>query len=147
MDISELLALFPGLSDCSWSKTSPEAVTYNCMSWAVEDQRRRWWEPVPSFYWPAGAPRENTIEAYRIAFELNGYAVCNNAALEPGLQKVALYAVGSEPQHAARQLPNGSWTSKIGIVDDILHETLESLEGSHYGQVVLIMQREARLTD
>jgi hypothetical protein len=89
-------------------------------------------------------PREHTIEAYQKAFEASGFAVCSSAALEPGLQKVALYATGTEPQHAARQLPTGSWTSKIGISDDIEHETLEALEGEDYSKVVLIMQQPSR---
>jgi hypothetical protein len=145
VDTSDFLLLFPGLGNCRWSITSPEAVTYNCISWAVEDQRRRWCEPAPSFYWPPGAPREYSVEAYQGAFEQSGYTVCRNAALEPGLQKVALYAIDSEPQHAARQLPDGTWTSKIGIADDIMHETLEALEGDDYGRVVLVMQRVSRI--
>jgi hypothetical protein len=144
VDTAEFLALFPGLDDCEWAITSPEAITYNCISWAVDDPRRRWWEPVPSTYWPPGAPREATIEAYQKAFESEGFAVCGNAALESGLEKVALYAIGTEPAHAARQLPTGSWTSKIGTVDDIEHETLEALEGEDYGRVVLIMERRSR---
>jgi len=145
VDTSEFLLLFPGLERCRWGLTSPEAVTYNCISWAAEDQRRRWWEPAPSFYWPPGVPREYSVEAYKGAFEQIGYTVCGNAAFEPGLQKIALYAIDSEPQHAARQLPDGAWTSKIGIADDIMHETLESIEGDGYGRVVLVMQRLSRV--
>jgi hypothetical protein len=145
VDTSDFLLLFPGLGNCRWGLTSPEAVTYNCVSWAVEDERRRWWEPTPSFYWPPGVAREYSIEAYKAAFELSGYTECHNAAHEPGLQKIALYAVDSEPQHAARQLSDGTWTSKIGIADDIMHETLEALEGSDYGRVVLVMQRVSRI--
>jgi hypothetical protein len=144
VDISEFLALFPGLNDCEWKITSPEAITYNCISWAANDPKRRWWEPVPSFYWPPTAPREPTIEAYQQAFESEGFAVCSSSALEAGLEKIALYALGTEPVHAARQLPTGSWTSKIGLVEDIVHETLEALEGDDYGRVALVMQRRSR---
>jgi len=82
------------------------------------------------------------MEAYQQAFEANGFAVCGDSTLEAGLEKIALYAIGTEPQHAARQLSTGAWTSKIGIADDIEHGTLEALEGEDYGRVALIMQRQ-----
>lgn len=61
--------------------------------------------------------------------------------LEVGVERVALFA-GSDgfPTHAARQLPNGRWTSKIGFLEDIEHD-LYDLEGSEYGAVVRIMRR------
>lgn len=135
--------MFPGLDGCEWKPTSPEAL-YNCISWAVSDPRRRWWEPTPSCYWPPGVPREYTVNAFQQAFEACGFSVCSSAVLEEGFDKVALYAAGDEPQHAARQLPMGSWTSKLGLADDIEHETLDALEGDQYGKVVLIMKRPTR---
>jgi hypothetical protein len=87
-------------------------------------------------------PREYTVDAYQKALETCGFLVCSDALLEPGFEKVALYAIGSEPQHAARQLPNGLWTSKLGDLEDIKHETLEALEGAEYGRVVLITRRQ-----
>ena len=142
MDTSDpILDCFPKLRTCAWKKTSPETIFYNCISWAVNDPRRRWWEPIPSFYWPSEAPRERTIYAYQRAFESCGFSVCSNSGLELGFEKLALYALSGEPQHAARQLPTGMWTSKLGTLEDISHETLEALEGEEYGTVVLIMRR------
>ena len=46
----------------------------------------------------------------------------------------------SEPKHAARQLPSGRWTSKLGFLEDIEH-ALHDLEGTEYGAVVLVMKR------
>lgn len=43
--------------------------------------------------------------------------------------------------HAARQLPDGSWTSKLGPDEDILHRTPQALVGDLYGQVQAIMKR------
>lgn len=37
------------------------------------------------------------------------------------------------PSHAARQLPNGRWTSKCGQAEDIEHD-LRDLEGRLYGK-------------
>jgi hypothetical protein len=57
------------------------------------------------------------------------------------MEKVALYATDEGPAHAARQLSNGRWTSKLGRDEDIEHE-LEGLAGSHYGAVVQFLQRQ-----
>jgi len=42
--------------------------------------------------------------------------------------------------HAARQLPEGRWTSKLGELEDIEH-ALHDLTGTVYGSVVLVMKR------
>jgi len=55
-------------------------------------------------------------------------------------EKVAIYALDGEPTHAARQLSDGTWTSKLGKDIDITH-TLRALEGSTYGQVAAYLKR------
>ena len=50
------------------------------------------------------------------------------------------------PSHAARQLPSGHWTSKLGKAEDIRHSTLEAVEsdpnlGLGYGKVAVILKR------
>lgn len=47
------------------------------------------------------------------------------------------------PTHAARQLENGKWTSKLGQLEDIEHE-LDGLVGDKYGIVVTILRRPYR---
>jgi hypothetical protein len=42
--------------------------------------------------------------------------------------------------HAARQLPGGRWTSKLGALEDIEH-ALQDLVGTEYGSVVQVMKR------
>lgn len=136
---SDLPAWFPNLESCEWQVTSPSSVFYNCIAWVMGDQRRNWW-PI-FYYWPPGAVREETVEACRQAFSICGFEVCEKAGAEPGFEKVAVYAQGDELTHAARQLPNGQWSSKVGELEDIQHDTLEALEGRDYGKVVLIMRR------
>jgi hypothetical protein len=60
--------------------------------------------------------------------------------VEPGYEKVALYALAGLPKHAARQLPGGRWTSKLGPLEDVEH-ALEGLIGTWYGNVVQILKR------
>jgi hypothetical protein len=64
--------------------------------------------------------------------------------LEPMFEKVALYAKADMWKHAARQLPDGRWTSKLGPDEDIEHDAAECLCGDSYGTVHCIM-RKARL--
>jgi hypothetical protein len=84
---------------------------------------------------------ELTIAAFIQAYATRGYVPCDRADLEPGFEKIALYAtVDGEPTHAARQLPNGKWTSKLGRWQDIEHE-LEGLVCEMYGTVHQILKR------
>ena len=45
--------------------------------------------------------------------------------------------------HVALQLPTGRWTSKLGGLEDIEHDTLKALEGIDYGEPVRFMKRPA----
>lgn len=79
--------------------------------------------------------------AFVDAFAILGYEPCASGDPERGFEKVALFADGTgTPTHAARLLPNGSWTSKLGPHEDISH-TLYGLEGSSYGDVVHFLKR------
>jgi len=41
----------------------------------------------------------------------------------------------------ARQLENGKWTSKLGELEDIEHDTLDVFDDSDYGTVACIMKK------
>jgi hypothetical protein len=43
--------------------------------------------------------------------------------------------------HAARQLPDGQWTSKLGKYVDIEHSAPEDVAGGVYGEVMQFMKR------
>jgi hypothetical protein len=96
-------------------------------------------------YWPEQAPREETLAAFVHAFETLGYSRCDSSEHEPGFEKVALYAREGTPTHAARQLEDGKWTSKLGELEDIEH-TLEGIAGSSYGEVAQILRRPFTLS-
>lgn len=82
-----------------------------------------------------------TVSAFLAAFVLVGYVPCAGEDVEPGFEKVALFADAfGKPKHAARQLATGRWTSKLGRMEDIEHE-LRDLESAVYGSVVLILKR------
>ena len=135
--------------------TSPITLYYNSFAWAVNDQER-WWFPdrFETEYWPAGVPRENTLNAFIDAYWENGFEVCptRDPSLESSpngffVEKIAIYTIGDEPSHACRQLNTGRWTSKIGVREDVQHELVENfiveIEGirQSLGNLSIIMRR------
>src|ERR1043166_1300588 len=123
---------FPLLETEGYTETSPASSEYNCIAWAAgKTDVARWPDPQRIGYWPDDAPRTETLDAFYAAFEAIGYFRCDDGALEERFEKVALYALGGRPKHAARQLPDGRWTSKLGKHIDITH-TLRGLEGPMY---------------
>jgi hypothetical protein len=136
-----LFNVFPNLQTEGCTPSSPATPNYNCIAWAAGDSNRFWW-PLPenAAYWPTGIPREETIDAFVAAYGALGYEPCDSGEQEENYEKIALYAKGVEPAHAARQLPNGNWTSKLGQGIDIEH-SLNGLEGSFYGQVIQFLRR------
>jgi hypothetical protein len=81
---------------------------------------------------------ENAVEAFKSL----GFTVTSNSEYEEGYDKVAIYGQDGEYTHAARQLTSGKWTSKIGGLEDIEHNSLEGLVGIEYGIVDRIMKRK-----
>ena len=118
--------VFPGLRDSEYRATSPATRDYNCIAWAAGDTRRWWWPnhdaDNDAVYWPPGVPKEETLEAFAAAFATLGHSPCSGEEIEAGFEKIALFAKGEAPTHAARQLPSGRWTSKLGLREDIEHE-------------------------
>ena len=133
---------YPNLALTEYAVTSPKSQEYNCFAWVAGDQER-WWQPTPEdeFYWVSGVPMEETLSAYIQAYQKLGYAICDNAVLETGYEKIALY-VNDEgiPTHAAKQLSTGKWSSKLGWLEDIEHE-LEGLTGEKYGKIAQVLRR------
>jgi hypothetical protein len=142
--VEPLLSTFPGLARGGYRKTSPADKRYNCIAYAASDNQHWWWpmpDGVQEVYWPADVARQETLSTFRDAFASLGYVECRGADLEPGYEKIAVFANDQGvPLHAARQRPEGAWTSKLGELEDIDH-TLDDLEGEAYGSVALVMKR------
>jgi hypothetical protein len=132
---------FPNSKDEPFTQTSHIDVAYNCIAWAAADNSR-WYEPDPFgyYYWPDEVAREYTIEAYVGLYEFLGYEKCESGNIEDGFIKIAVFANEHMPTHAARQLPNGNWTSKLGKNIDVEH-TIYSIEGGAYGQVIQYLRK------
>lgn len=132
---------------------SPKDVSYNCIAWAAEDDAR-WWEPdsMNLYYWPEDTPRTYTLDAYISAYKKLGYDIADDLRLEPGFKKIVIYVRSDgRPQHVARQLVNGRWTSKLGESFDVEHDVvskwsdgiigLNYLRLSSYGIIGAILKK------
>jgi hypothetical protein len=134
--------LFPRLRGSKYEVTSPEDIRYNCIAWVVGDPERWWW-PDDSSHWPTGSPREETVAAFVATFQQIGFEECEASPPEAGFEKVAIYASADGiPTHAAKQLENGLWSSKLGQLQDIQHH-LEDLASLEYGDVVRFLKRRS----
>jgi len=131
---------FPRLTPSNHQVTSTPATDYNCIAWSVGDTDN-WWQP--GVFWPlpvlAGDYGMGVLEQLfrSLGYEDSG----SDTNLEAGFEKVALYGSGLFYTHAARQLSNGKWTSKLGKEDDIEHDTPEDVAGGVYGEMVQVMKR------
>ena len=134
---------FPRLVPGSFRTISPQTTSYNCIAWAAGISNRWWWpEDNPFCYWPPGVPVVASIGSFKEAYGTLGYETCQDGSLEAGFEKIVIYATQEGiPKHAARQLPNGKWTSKLGKNVDIEHEDPDVVSGPKYGQPVLFMKR------
>ena len=81
-------------------------------------------------------------------YMVNGihYVPCESGNFEKGFEKIAIYSDKMKtPTHAARQLDNGSWTSKLGRCNDISHDVI-GVSGFTYGQIAVFMKRPVQIS-
>jgi hypothetical protein len=136
---------YPHLLVDNHQVTSDSSNAYNCIAWAVGENDRRW-EPSDDptdAYWPPDIPREDTLEAFIRVFTDKGYEICQDGSLEPGFEKVAIYADREQMfTHVAKQESDGRWTSKMGDWEDIEHSSPEVIEGRMCGTVAFYLRHQ-----
>jgi hypothetical protein len=157
---SDFCSRFPRLAITRWSIKSPWDDRYQCIAWAACRTNIRWW-PVtgnPTVHWPPGAPLDDSVDAFVQSFAELGYERCTgsitqSSVFEFGYQKVAIYATSDHcVLHMARQHFFGKgWLSKCGVLEDIQHADLHSIEGDPspllaalgrtYGEAVVVLKR------
>lgn len=129
----------PKLTTQNFKCTSPDDGAYNCIAWAGDDQTNYWW-PDPFAFWPV-ACLDETIANFVAAFKTRGYKVGKGVGSSKVVERIAIFALNGLPKHAARQLSDGTWTSKLGPLWDISHQ-LGALTGGAYGEVHSYMHRK-----
>lgn len=133
MSSAFLESLFPRLSGSGYRVTSAQDSGYNCIAHALSDSSR-WWEPFrPDGHWPQDVPLDDSVEGLAALYRRFGFEDCDDGSLRDGYEKVVIYGLRGSFTHVARQLPGGTWTSKLGELEDIEHATLDGLTSSDYG--------------
>jgi hypothetical protein len=151
----KLRRLFPKLLRGRYSITSGRTKRYNCIAWALGHDDA-WWEASPDGYWPKGVRGDGTVEAAIELFQSFAFTCTflGDVGLEKEVLKVAIYGDEEGYTHVARQLPNGRWTSKIGKLQDIEHDSLDALTSAisrigtddmAYGNLAQIMRNDQAL--
>ena len=135
-----LTRTFPRLAGEEYEIICPASDKYNCIAYAAGDTSQSWSDD-PQDYWPPEVPRDPTLNGLRKLFRWLGYKKCNSIKLERKYQKVALYAQHNLWTHAALQMPNGHWRSKLGLGPLIEHWAPRSLEGDEYGRPYIYMRK------
>jgi hypothetical protein len=128
--LDDLYAQYPSLREAEHNITSIANDEYNCVAW-VPKELDRWYEP--GIYWPKGIPEpddERDLCCYVALFESWDFEPCDDAAYEPGFLKVALYEHQGVFKHVAKQLRDGTWSSKAGVLHDFRHHALDDLHPS-----------------
>ena len=143
---------YPKLAHAGYKITSEATPVYNCIAWAAGDTTR-WWEcgedgPIdePGVYWPKGARHGFGLDALISAYEAIGYELCpeGGSAHEEGYDKLALYAENGEWRHAAKRLKDGRWSSKLGDLEDVSHDSPADVCGQFNGELACFMRRAIR---
>lgn len=133
---------WPNLTSDNYRKTSVLDKNYNCIAWSVNDETLKIWPyDHPDYFWPSDILNNESVQAFVEFYATYGYEVCTVSSLEEGFEKIAIYVEDDEVRHAARQFASGLWSSKLGNLEDIEHDTLGGLEGHFYGQAVVFLRR------
>jgi hypothetical protein len=143
-DKDEIEDQIPELATTSYEIKSDPTIRYNCFAWAARDSAN-YWDPLQigkGYFWPLGPPAFPNLASYVAAYETQRFRECNSTSLEPGKEKIAIFVDrAGDPFHAARQLPSGRWTSKLGDKHDIEHG-LADIDGARLiGRLAVVMER------
>lgn len=144
--VAWLNALFPNLRRDGFTVVGPQSDLYNCIAYAAGDASQ-WWAHIPGRYWPSHATRSERLESLIEVFAGLGFEQCHDSQVEEGYQKVTLYEERGAWTHAALQMPNGHWRSKMGEGPVIEHPNPESLSAGPYGDATTFMRKSVQPAD
>jgi hypothetical protein len=144
----ELNARFPKLVVGSFVPASRATPRYNCLGFAAKDERH-WWQAERyggRYYWPPNLPRITTVNTVTQIFAARGFQLTDNHGIEPGYEKVGIYASLDDHEFSHIAWSDGLvWKSKLGSGQDIDHYTLDVLEGEQldeYGIVDRVLRKK-----
>jgi hypothetical protein len=133
---------FPHLG-AEFEVLGPASKTYNCIAWTIN--------VTDHWVWPGRKDQPATVSDFDTLYGQHGYRRVSglNYQRVAGVEKIVLYGKSkadgtTEPTHGARQLSDGSWSSKLGQLPLIRHLEPTDLDGSAYGVPVALYTRPKR---
>lgn len=127
--------LFPKLGD-DYEVIGHASEGYNCIAWSLGITTKWVW------------PGEGEIRDFDALNGRFGYRrmARPDISLQPGVDKIVLFAIKGDDgkwkvTHQARQLRDGSWSSKLGKLPLIRHRSLAAVSGPTYGVPVAVYFR------
>jgi len=109
------------------------------------NDHENWWWPADDGYWPHGIPKMCNMQNFILAYKMKGYRPCRSKRYVHGYEKIVIYKdKNGVPTHAAFQSLNGRWKSKLGKLEDIQHDMLESISNDGYGIPFQTLRRRNR---
>jgi type VI secretion system secreted protein VgrG len=108
--------------------------SYNCIAWSLGI--------TDEWIWPG-----TSLSAFDKLNSKHGFHKLPNLdyKVAPGVEKIVLYGKMKDGKtvvtHQARQMSDGTWTSKMGKMAVIRHATPDSLDGPDYGHPVAVYAR------
>ena len=135
-----LTRAFPNLANEGLDIVDEPSPWYNCIAYATGDTSKWWWPDGINYSPPWATPTTN-MESLLEAFAGQGYERCDDNNVEANHHKVALYEEQGQMRHAAAQMPNGRWRSKMGRGPVIEHTSPDSLSEGPYGNPTVFMRK------
>jgi len=129
---------FPRLGD-RFEVMGPATQTYNCICWSLGNN--------DAWVWPRGPGEPVTLADFDGLYSIYGFKRVTGLDFgrQKGVEKVVLFAASRENKieitHACRQMPDGSWSSKVGSLPLIRHLRPDDLAGPTYGSPWVIYVR------
>lgn len=143
----ELQRRFPKLRPDNWARRSKANPRYNCLAFANGDDRHSW-DPFQyggRYYWPPGVNRDVNADTWEQIFLNKGFERTESREVESGFEKVAIYVSLTDLSANHVAMSDGhEWISKLGKGQDIMHASLDLLEGNEgdeYGLVDRILRK------
>ena len=124
---------------------SPHNPTYNCLAWTI-GEKAKWWDE--DRWWPPRSTPGPTVRHLVAAYVALEFEECGrDDSVEPGFEKVAIFAIGENWTHGCKQHYDGRWWSKLGEEEDTLHTLEEAEQVPIYGKLAIILRRPQNSSD
>jgi hypothetical protein len=122
---------FPRLNE-EYEVLAPASASYNCIGWSLGT--------TSSWVWPTEGGQPVYLHHFDSLYASHGFRRVARLSFKrvPGMEKIVLYGVrrsdgSGQPTHAAVQMSDGSWSSKLGSLPLIRHLHPNDVAGPSYG--------------